>query len=193
MSADTASYGLHIGPQVKAQATRQFVTPAAPPPPPTPGEPRRGGFVVKSRALQNLQFRATVEGHEFMSDEGLEAGGNDGGPAPLRYFLAGIMMCHQVMIVKSASLLDLHLHNLESDVTGVMGRVAAGEPGGFVRLIMNVNVESQNSDDQIMKIVEQAGERCGAFVTIQRAASVDLKLTHNGKVIQERTYEAQSK
>ncbi|MBI4213572.1 MAG: OsmC family protein [Chloroflexi bacterium] len=193
MSADTASYGLHVGPQVKAQATRQFVTPAAPPPPPTPGEPRRGGFIVKSRAVQNLQFRATVEGHEFLSDEGLEAGGNDAGPAPLRYFLAGIMMCHQVMTVKSATLLDLKLHHLESEISGVMGRPAEGEPGGFVRVILNVSIESQNSDDQIRKIVEQAGQRCPAFVTIQRAAAVDLTLKHNGQVIQERTYEVQSR
>ena len=69
------------------------------------GEPRRPVTTVHCKALHGLQFRATVEGHSFISDEGDEAGGHDAGPAPLRYFLAGIMMCHQVWCVKSAALL----------------------------------------------------------------------------------------
>ena len=67
------------------------------------GEPRRPVTTVHCKALHGLQFRATVEGHSFISDEGDEAGGHDAGPAPLRYFLAGIMMCHQVWCVKSSA------------------------------------------------------------------------------------------
>ena len=54
------------------------------------GAPRRPVTTVNCKALHGLQFRAQVEGHSFISDEGDEAGGHDAGPAPLRYFLAGI-------------------------------------------------------------------------------------------------------
>jgi uncharacterized OsmC-like protein len=75
---------------------------------------------VNCKALHGLQFRATVEGHSFIADEGDEAGGHDAGPAPLRYFLAGIMMCHQVWCVKSAALFDIQLNRLEGEISGVV-------------------------------------------------------------------------
>ncbi len=77
----------------------------------TAGQPVRPVTTVKSKALHDLQFRASVEGHVFISDERESAGGTDAGPAPLRYFLAGIMMCHQVWCVKSAALADVRLEN----------------------------------------------------------------------------------
>src|SRR3954467_14851162 len=80
--------------------------------------PPRPVTTVKSRGLQGLQFRATVEGHSFISDEGGRMGGTDAGPAPLRYFLAGIMMCHQVWTVKSAAVLELQIDRLESEIAG---------------------------------------------------------------------------
>jgi hypothetical protein len=73
------------------------------------GEPQRPVTTVKSKALHGLQFRAMVEGHNFISDESDEAGGHDAGPAPLRYFLGGIMMCHQVWCVKSAAVADVQI------------------------------------------------------------------------------------
>src|SRR5712692_8747119 len=73
------------------------------------GQAERPITTVKGQALFDLQFRATVEGHSFISDERESGGGHDAGPAPLRYFLAGIMLCHQVWVVKSAALLDLKL------------------------------------------------------------------------------------
>src|SRR5512144_2684501 len=87
------------------------------------GEPRRPVTTVHCKALHGLQFRATVEGHSFISDEGDEVGGHDAGPAPLRYFLAGTMMCHQVWCVKSAALLDVQLDRLEGEISGYI------EPG----------------------------------------------------------------
>src|SRR5512143_4063087 len=83
-----------------------------------PGEAVRPVTTVHSKALYGLQFRATVEGHSFISDEGDEVGGHDAGPAPLRYFLAGTMMCHQVWCVKSAAVADVRLDRLEGEISG---------------------------------------------------------------------------
>ena len=178
---------LHIGPAVKERALAQFGRrDATQRPTGETAAPARPVTTVKSVALHDLQFRATVEGHEFISDE--REGGQDAGPAPLRYFLGGIMMCHQVMCVKSAAMLDLPLDHLESEISGYLGRPATGEPGGFVRLELTVRIDSANSDDQMRTIVEQAGERCPAFVTAARASRIDLTLQHNGTTILERTY-----
>ncbi len=115
------------------------------------GEPRRPVTTVNCKALHGLQFRAKVEGHSFISDEGDEAGGHDAGPAPLRYFLAGIMMCHQVWCVKSAAVADVQLDRLEGEIAGFV------EPGGgdaerevergFDLIKYKVTVESPNLPD----------------------------------------------
>src|SRR3990172_13061656 len=87
----------------------------------SPEKPPRPVTTVKSKALHDLQFRATVEGHSFISDERESSGGCDAGPAPLRYFLAGVMMCHQVWCVKSAVLVDVRLDRLRGGVSGFLG------------------------------------------------------------------------
>src|SRR6478672_228035 len=77
---------------------------------------------IRSKALYNLQFRATVEGHSFVSDERESASGNDAGPAPMRYFLGGAMMCHQVWCVKSAALAGVPIERLECEIRGYLER-----------------------------------------------------------------------
>ena len=157
-----------------------------------PGEPMRPVTTVHSKALYGLQFRATVEGHSFISDEGDEVGGHDAGPAPLRYFLAGTMMCHQVWCVKSAALLDVQLDRLEGEISGYI------EPGtgdaeqeavrGFARIAYKVTIDSPNPPQTIQSIVEAATGRCPAFVTVARSTPIDLTVVHNDVNLGERRY-----
>src|ERR1700752_1607918 len=113
--------------------------------------PERPVTTVKSKALHDLQFRASVEGHVFISDERESAGGSDAGPAPLRYFLAGIMMCHQVWCVKSAAVTDVQLDNLQGEISGFVE--AGGSEGGeekdrgFDLIKYTVTIQSPNSAD----------------------------------------------
>jgi uncharacterized OsmC-like protein len=156
------------------------------------GEARRPVTTVNCKALHGLQFRAKVEGHSFISDEGDEAGGHDAGPAPLRYFLAGIMMCHQVWCVKSAAVADVQLDRLEGEIAGFV------EPGGgdaerevergFDLIKYKVTVESPNPPEAIQSIVEAATRRCPAFVTAARATPIEVTIQHNEKTLGERTY-----
>jgi uncharacterized OsmC-like protein len=148
--------------------------------------PARPVTTVKSKALHDLQFRANVEGHVFISDERESAGGTDAGPAPLRYFLAGVMMCHQVWTVKSAALADVRLDRLEGEISGY---VAHGNGGGFERATFTVTIDSPSAAEEVKKVVAQASEHCAAFVTFARGARIELTLMHNGAKIDERIYE----
>jgi uncharacterized OsmC-like protein len=154
----------------------------------TPGQPVRPVTTVKSKALHDLQFRASVEGHVFISDERESAGGTDAGPAPLRYFLAGVMMCHQVWCVKSAALTDVRLDNLECEISGYLAQGDSARKGGFERATFTVTIDSPNPSEEVKKIVARASEHCAAFVTFARAARIEVTLMHNGQKIDERTY-----
>ncbi len=151
--------------------------------------PVRPVTTVQSKALHDLQFRASVEGHVFISDERESAGGTDAGPAPLRYFLAGVMMCHQVWCVKGAALADVKLDGLEGEISGYLaGGDGTRARGGFERATFTVTVNSASPPEAIKKIVDQASERCAAFVTFARAARIELTLMHNGNKTFEKTY-----
>jgi putative redox protein len=157
-----------------------------------PEEPARPVTTVHSKALYGLQFRATVEGHSFISDEGDKVGGRDAGPAPLRYFLAGTMMCHQVWCVKSAALLDVQLDRLEGEIAGYIeagsGAAEQEDARGFGRIAYKVTVDSPNPAEAIQSIVEAATRRCPAFVTVARSTPIDLTIVHNGVNLGERQY-----
>jgi uncharacterized OsmC-like protein len=166
----------HIDPRLKGIVERQLAERSG-----RTGPAERPTTTVKGTALMDLQFRAQVEGHSFIADERESSGGHDAGPAPMRYFIAGIMFCHKVWTVKKAALMDLQLDRLE-------GEIAWWNDVPIPRIVYKVFVDSGHSDDDIRTIVEDGAARCNAFKAIERAARIELTLEHNGKKILERTY-----
>jgi uncharacterized OsmC-like protein len=161
------------------------------------GEPQRPVTTVKCKALHGLQFRAMVEGHNFISDEGEEAGGHDAGPAPLRYFLGGIMMCHQVWCVKSAAVANMQIDRLEGEISGYVeagdGDADKESERGFARITYTVTVRSPNPSEAIESCVEAATRRCPAFVSAARSIPIELTILQNGQNRGAKTYDRRSK
>jgi uncharacterized OsmC-like protein len=182
-----------VEPNLKEIATRQLAQRRAR----KEGEPQRPVTTVHCKALHGLQFRATVEGHSFIADEGDEVGGHDAGPAPLRYFLAGIMMCHQVWCVKSAAVADVALNRLEGEISGYIeagsGDAEREVERGFSRITYSVTVESPNPPEAIQAIVEAATRRCPAFVSAARSIPIELTIAHNEKTLGVKTYDMRTK
>jgi uncharacterized OsmC-like protein len=149
----------------------------------TPATAARPIAVVNLRAVHNLQIRATVEGHSFLSDE-RGHGGFDAAPAPLRYFLAGLGMCHLVWCIKSAAEIGIAVSRLEGQVSGYIGPVDTNEPfdlaQGFTRLVHEIVFDSDASAHEIRNVVHLAARRCTAFATLSKAVPIDLEVVHNG-------------
>ncbi len=177
---------LDIHPRLKGLVERQLAERAAP----RPDRAERPVTTVRSRALHDLQFRATVEGHEFLSDEREESGGSDAGPAPLRYFLGGVMMCHQVWCVKTAALRDVPIDRLECEISGYVERGAQGSDDGrgFSRATYRVDLDSSAPPEAIQEVVDRAAKGCASFVTFARSAPIDLTLVLNGAIVYEHRY-----
>jgi uncharacterized OsmC-like protein len=161
------------------------------------GEPQRPVTTVHCKALYGLQFRATVEGHEFIADEGDDVGGHDAGPAPLRFFLGGIMMCHQVWCVKSAAIADVQISRLEGEISGFIepgtGDVEKEVERGFSRITYTVTLESPNTPDAVQAIVDAGTRRCPAFVSAARSIPIELTIVHNEKNLGAKTYDRRTK
>ena len=159
---------LHVSPSLKKIVQEQLEERAS------RSGPERPITTVKCEALHDLQFRATVEGHSFIMDERKSSGGHDAGPAPMRYYAAGIMGSDHVWLVKTAALMDLALDRLEGEIS-LFNR----------KIVYTVFIDSENSDDQILDVVRQTRERRGTFTTLARTTRVELRLVHNGTTIME--------
>jgi uncharacterized OsmC-like protein len=153
-------------------------------------DPKGTTIKVKSRVLHHFQIKAEADGFAFISDEGERVGGYGTGPAPLRYFLAGVMMCHQVWCVKAAALLDTRLDSVEGEIGGHLspyGSYAKEDMENFFEKISyEVSFTSPEESRKIIAVVEKASLRCPAFGTVRLAVPIDLKVLHNGNVITER-------
>jgi uncharacterized OsmC-like protein len=161
------------------------------------GAARRPVTTVHCKALHGLQFRATVEGHEFISDEGEEAGGHDAGPAPLRYFLGGVMMCHQVWVVKSGAVADVQIDHLEGEISGFVeaGSDDGGEEKdrGFDLIKYAVTIKSPSPDAAVQAIVDAATRRCPAFASASRAIPIEVTILHNDQDLGMKVYDRRKK
>jgi uncharacterized OsmC-like protein len=166
---------LHVDPHLKDMVRKQIEERSK-----RTGPAKRPITTVKGTALFDLQFRAEVEGHSFIADERASAGGHDAGPAPMRYFIAGIMLCHKVWVVKSAALKDIAFDKLEGEIS-----LYGDDP--IPRLAYKVIIDSPHTDKEIAGIVEDGAQGCLAFKTMERAARIDLTVVHNGKTIVEET------
>jgi len=167
---------LHIDPHIKEVALKQMEERGE-----RAGRMQRALTTVKGTALLDLQFRAQVEGHSFISDERQSAGGHDAGPAPMRYFVAGIMMCHKVWMVKTAAMMDLKLESLEGEMSWFNDQP-------IPRIGYTIFVKSGQKDDEIVKMVEGGARGCPAFKVMERAVSIEVTASHNDKKIFEKTY-----
>jgi uncharacterized OsmC-like protein len=167
---------VYISPTLKAIVQNQLEERGARPPNQAEERPVT---TVKIKALQNLQFRATVEGHSFIMDERESSGGNDAGPAPMRYYAAGIMGSDHVWIVKNAALMDLTLDRLEGELA-LYGR----------KIVYTVSIDSGNSDDQMRTLIDQVREGRGNLSTMAGGRRVEFTLKHNGETVMEKVYTA---
>ena len=142
---------------------------------------------VKGTALVDLQFRAEVEGHSFISDERESSGSHNAGPAPMRYFLASIMFCHKVWTVKSAALASVKMDRLESEISGYND--SSRDLPGFARIVYTLFIDSKQSDQEIQDVVDGGARRCGLFRAISHLTPIEVSVEHNGRLIYEKVYD----
>lgn len=147
---------------------------------------------VRSDALQNLQLRARVEGHSFLADEPMPKGGHDAGPAPLRYFLGGLVMCHQVWFIKAAVRRGIEIVTLAGEISAFSGAMVPhgaedlGRP--LSRFVYGMTMDSPNDPAEVREAAEEGLRFCPAMATVLQSTPLALTLTLNGSVVHEHTY-----
>lgn len=143
---------------------------------------------VETELVQNYHGRGSARGFDFESDEPASmAGGQNMGPRPLEYFLAGFAFCQQVVLAKHALATGVEVTDVavevEGDVDprGVLG-IGAVDPGFDGALRQITRIESPATEAEIRDLVEQAESHCPAFASL--SVPVERTLILNGQELE---------
>lgn len=140
---------------------------------------------LETRAVRRFQVEAAVDGHRFLSDEGAHGGGTDTGPAPLRYFVAGIAMCAQVWIVKMGAVAGVPITGLRTRARAFLEPMGDG-PRGFERIDFTARIDTdwaEDRDEELRQAVAAGLNGCPAYVTASRSTRIDVTIVHNGRTL----------
>lgn len=142
---------------------------------------------VQTEIIENVHGRAETRGFTFEYDEPRHVtGGQDRGPRPLEYFLAGYAFCQQVMYARSALLTGTDVDALWIDVTGRIdprSSIHEGDiPAGFVddEIDMTTNIVSDAPREDVAELVRRARSLCHAHASLQREMRLENDVVLNG-------------
>lgn len=138
--------------------------------------------------VENFHGRASAREFSFVSDEPTTmAGGENRGPRPLEYFLAGFAFCQQVIYAKNALATGIEIDDLSIDVSGDVdprGVLGVGDVSpGFVddEIAYTTRIESPARPDEVRDLVELAERHCPAHASLRGTTSFDRNVLLNGK------------
>jgi uncharacterized OsmC-like protein len=143
---------------------------------------------VRAELLENFHSRARAREFSFEADEpATMAGGENRGPRPLEYFLAGFAVCQQVLYAKNALATGIEFSDLTVEVSGDVdprGVLGVGDtPPGFVddEITYTTHIESEATPDEIRELVGFAEERCPAHAALREPMAFDREVILNGE------------
>lgn len=143
---------------------------------------------VRTELVENFHGRVNTREFSFESDEPATlAGGENRGPRPLEYFLAGFALCQQVIYAKNALATGIEIDDLsietngEVDPRGVLG--IGNVPPGFVdnEIAYTTHIESPARRDEVRQLVTLAERHCPAHASLRTPTSFDRKIILNGE------------
>ncbi|TVP90254.1 OsmC family protein [Alkalibacterium sp.] len=133
-------------------------------------------FVVNAET-DGFALTAKAGKHELVLDESEQLGGKNTGPNPMQTALAALVSCENVTANMAAREMDFDLKKMtftvsgEFDPRGFMGD--ANVQPYFEEVVVDVKVETSESDERIQLLEEQVAARCPIF-TLFKAAGVNL-------------------
>lgn len=142
---------------------------------------------VATELIENFYGRATAREFTFEADEPATlAGGQNRGPRPLEYFLAGLAFCQQVILAKNALATGIEFDSLAMDVHGDVdprgvlgvGDVAPGFVDNTIRY--TTRIESDAAREEVVHLLERAERHCPAHASLRTETTLERDVQLNG-------------
>ena len=114
----------------------------------------------------------TAGSHTLSADEPQAVGGNDVGPSPYEYILAGLGACTAMTLRSYVTRHNWGVNPISVKLEHEKIVVAGGTVDKFRRVI---HLEGDISEEQRLKLLEIA-ETCAVSLTLRRVSTVETKL-----------------
>lgn len=160
---------------------------------PRVGEPIRFNVSVRTEPTGLQGKRAVIlspgpgwSDFEIRCDEGTLLGGQDSAPSPLGYFCAGVAFCLMTHVTEYIARVKLEVDQLAIELRGHFittpghAHTASTPPNGCERLEVHVLINSQESPERILGLMNASQAACMALQTVANAVPTSAALILNG-------------
>lgn len=133
-----------------------------------------GTGISKSTIKQGLTCEIKEGNWKFVADMPEAAGGNGAGPTPGVYGRAALGSCLAIGYMMQAAQQDIIIHSLEVEVQadyddGALFGTSPGVPPGYLEVRYSVTVDSEASEEEILKVIEESDKHSPYLDVFSRA------------------------
>lgn len=152
-------------------------------------KPEKGQYTTTTKVRVRDGTTCNIEHKHwtFTADVGIEEGGNDAGPSPGVLQRGALGSCLAIGYVKWAAVLDVPINGIEVEVEAdVDARGTYGIDGvkpGYKGLRYRVYIDSTASEEEIMRVVEEADKYSPLLADLTNPVKVerDIRLVQPDK------------
>lgn len=137
------------------------------------------------RYLDGRLMEARVRHNRILADEKPTNGGEERAASPLEVFLAGYGLCMASIYADCASIMGMRLSDIELQLEAVWDKRAiyglGGKHPGFSQVNYKVNINSEESPEQIQSLIDMVEKACPAHNTLRFPPKIAGEVTLNGE------------
>jgi len=147
-------------------------------------------FSVKGNNSNTTRLDVETRQFKLIVDEPLEMGGNDEGPNPVEYILAGYAGCLNVVGHVVAKELNINLRKLTIEVSGQINParfqgLSDDERAGFQNIDVNLNIDSDATPAILNQWLEAVENRCPVRDNLSNPTPLNLSVNQTVAALQE--------
>ena len=137
------------------------------------GEPELGEIHARGSWRVKMHVDLRAGRHDFIADEPPDREGEDHGPTPLEYVLAGLCACESVTMKRTADKMRMQIDSFEIQADAVIDRRGrkgtAPVPAHFLRVEVRAIVGTPESVEKVERLRELTERHCPVATLLQSA------------------------
>jgi uncharacterized OsmC-like protein len=143
----------------------------------------KGTQITRVKVREGLTCDIEAKSRKFITDIALDQGGNDQGPSPGDYCLAGLGGCLAIGYMIHAVRLGVPISSLEVEIQAdydLHGEYGLNEtPAGYLAIRYIVNIESDADETDVLRVLDETDEVDSMLDTFRRPIPMERELRLN--------------
>jgi uncharacterized OsmC-like protein len=143
----------------------------------------KGTQITRIKVREGLTCDIEAKSRKLITDIALDQGGNDQGPSPGDYCLAGLGGCLAIGYMMHAARLSVPIYSLEVEIQAdydLHGEYGLNStPAGYLAIRYIVKVESDADETDLLRVLDETDEVDSMLDTFRRPIPLERELRLN--------------